>query len=81
MFLKIVYLWNMSSGLIFYNMLDEKDERKKEVIRVKVKDYMNRVEELKKLMKLKRFLFFVNGVKRIILEDLMEELSKFFWNW
>lgn len=71
----------MSSGLIFYNMLDEKDERKKEVIRVKVKDYMNRVEELKKLMKLKRFLFFVNGVKRIILEDLMEELSKFFWNW
>lgn len=68
----------MSSGLIFYNMLDEKDERKKEVIRVKVKDYMNRVEELKKLMKLKRFLFFVNGVKRIILEDLMEELSKFF---
>lgn len=68
----------MSSGLIFYNMLDEKDERKKEVIRVKVKDYMNRVEELKKLMKLKRFLFFVNGVKRIILEDSMEELSKFF---
>lgn len=68
----------MNSGLIFYNMLDEKDERKKEVIRVKVKDYMNRVEELKKLMKLKRFLFFVNGVKRIILEDLMEELSKFF---
>lgn len=68
----------MSSGLIFYNMLDEKDERKKEVIRVKVKDYMNRVEELKKLMKLKRFLFFVNGVKCIILEDLMEELSKFF---
>lgn len=68
----------MSSGLIFYNMLDEKDERKKEVIRVKVKDYMNRVEELKKLMKLKRFLFFVNGFKRIILEDLMEELSKFF---
>lgn len=68
----------MGSGLIFYNMLDEKDERKKEVIRVKVKDYMNRVEELKKLMKLKRFLFFVNGVKRIILEDLMEELSKFF---
>lgn len=68
----------MNSGLIFYNMLDEKDERKKEVIRVKVKDYMNRVEELKKLMKLKRFLFFVNGVKRIILEDSMEELSKFF---
>lgn len=68
----------MNSGLIFYNMLDEKDERKKEVIRVKVKDYMNRVEELKKLMKLKRFLFFVNGVKRIILEDVMEELSKFF---
>lgn len=68
----------MNSGLIFYNMLDEKDERKKEVIRVKVKDYMNRVEELKKLMKLKRFLFFVNGVKRIILEDLMEELGKFF---
>lgn len=65
----------MSSGLIFYNMSDEKDERKKEAIRAKVKDYMNRAEELKKLMKPKRP---VNGVKRTISEDPMEELSKSF---
>lgn len=79
--LKIVYLWNMSSGLIFYNMSDEKDERKKEAIRAKVKDYMNRAEELKKLMKPKRPPPPVNGVKRTISEDPMEELSKSFWNW
>lgn len=71
----------MSSGLIFYNMSDEKDERKKEAIRAKVKDYMNRAEELKKLMKPKRPPPPVNGVKRTISEDPMEELSKSFWNW
>ncbi|XP_061174418.1 serine/threonine-protein kinase ULK3-like [Saccostrea echinata] len=54
----------------------EKDEKKKEAIRVKVKDYMNRAEELKKLMKPKRPPPPVNGVKRTISEDPMEELME-----
>lgn len=54
----------------------EKDERKKEAIRAKVKDYMNRAEELKKLMKPKRPPPPVNGVKRTISEDPMEELTE-----
>lgn len=79
--MKIVYLWNISSGLIFYYSSDEKDERKKEAIRAKVKEYMNRAEELKKLMKPKRPPPPVNGVKRTISEDPMEELSKSFCYW
>lgn len=71
----------MSSGLIFYYLSDEKDERKKEAIRAKVKEYMNRAEELKKLMKPKRPPTSVNGVKRTISEDPMEELSKSFCYW
>nr|XP_022328897.1 serine/threonine-protein kinase ULK3-like isoform X1 [Crassostrea virginica] len=54
----------------------EKDEKKKEAIRAKVKEYMNRAEELKRLMKPKRPPVPANGFKRTVSEDPVEELTE-----
>lgn len=79
----MIYLFQLyirvtcSQILIYVNkIVVEKDEKKKEAIRAKVKEYMNRAEELKRLMKPKRPPVPANGFKRTVSEDPVEELSK-----